>query len=349
MQSITAIKGLVTLCQVHLLVKAFSLVHISSENFYRLRNPSRTLLLLGKGDAIDVEFKRSQDDEFESDIKSTILQASLNLVDPQLRIPIEFTDPISKAYIPCNLAFTFEHDGVEYSIGSPIHTQVAVFCEDDNGQSYFVDPDVDDNLELMEMAAAQFESLNNCKVVFHRTPRTLTVQGNLDELIQGWDSRQEVNPLESVNIFDDSEEDEFFDSFFSKELGDDYKEKYLVEDPVMDKKVEELMDLFTFPGFGSRKNETEGILNILKEIEHDAKIAQQYSGPEQAALRLVGFEGPDGKPYSLMKMLKPTILVAKDDGSLAPDQRLLLTKDEAKQIIPILEREFKNELAEAGF
>jgi hypothetical protein len=338
-------------------VEAFSFLRVSSNNV-----PSRTWLL-DKKDAIDVEFRRFGNDEsndgsgpqLSSDSFQSPLQASLDLVDPQLRIPIEFTDPATKLFIPCNLAFVLEYDGVEYSIGSPIHTQVAVFCEDDGGLSYFLDPDADDNLEIMEMAAEKFESINNCKLVFHRTPRTLTIQGDLDQLIDGWDASNKMNPLDIDNIFDESEEDDLFDSFFKEELGENYREKYLVDDPEIDKQVAELMDAFTFPGFGPRKNETDGILNVLKDIEKDAKIAEEDatnwvegSAETETALRLVGFEGPDGKPYSLVKMLKPTILVAKDDKNLAPDQRLLLTKEEAMDIIPILEQEFKNELARAG-
>jgi Protein of unknown function (DUF3727). len=340
------------------LVEAFAFVKVSSSYV-----PSRTSLF-DKKDAIDVEFRRSEsgesnDDhspqEIQSDSFQSPLQASLDSVDPQLRIPIEFTDPTTKTFIPCNLAFVLEHDGVQYSIGSPIHTQVAVFCENDDGLSYFLDPDADDNLEIMEMAAEKFESINNCKLVFHRTPRTLTIQGNLDQLIDGWDTNKGTSPLDINNIFDESEEDDLFDSFFKKELGNNYREKYLVDDPEIDKQVAELMDEFTFPGFGPRKNETEGILDILKDIEKDAEVAEKDStdwvdGSEEmeAALRLVGFEGPDGKPYSLVKMLKPTVLVAKEDKNLAPDQRLLLTKEEAMHIIPILEHEFKNELVNAG-
>mmetsp|Transcript_5221 Transcript_5221/g.9949 ORF Transcript_5221/g.9949 Transcript_5221/m.9949 type:complete len:379 (-) Transcript_5221:65-1201(-) len=355
---------LIILFQVNdLIADAFSIVSISSKDV-----PSR-IFLLDKKDPLDVEFQRIDREEsndglspctstqLQSDIFQSPLQASLDMVDPQLRIPIEFTDPATKRFIPCNLAFVLEYDGIEYSIGSPIHTQVAVFCEGDNGLSYFVDPDVDDNLEIMEVAAERFESLNNCKLVFHRTPRTLTIQGNLDQLINGWDdTAKKMSPLDIDNIFDESEEDEFFDSFFKMELGENYREKYLVDDPELDKQVAELMDTFTFPGFGPRKNETEGIVEILKDIEKDAAIAEQdantwvsdESTETETALRLVGFEGPDGKPYSLVKMLKPTILVAKEDKNLAPDQRLLLTKEEAMYIIPILENEFKNELASAG-
>jgi hypothetical protein len=231
-----------------------------------------------------------------------------------------------------------------------------VFCENDSGASYFLDPDLDENLELMEMAAAKFETMNECKLIFQRTPRTLTVQGDLDRLIDGW-KVQDTNPRPSdvVDILDDSEEDEFFDTFFQKELGSNYKEKYLVDDAEMDKKVEDLMDAFNVPGMGSQKDDGDGIEELMNEMEKDLEISKQdpitwdVDGDEtEQALRLVGFEGPDGKPYSLVKMIQPMILIAKSHEDLAPDQRLLLSKEEADEIVPILENEFEAELTEAG-
>jgi hypothetical protein len=336
---------------------AFTLLKSTHTRQPQLRTPST----LFDSDAIDVEFVRADDDGSDKtsakkslgDIPQSTLQASLNMVEPRLRIPIEFTDPLLKSFIPCNLAFILEHDGVEYSIGTPIHEQVVVFCENDDGASYFIDPDEDDNLELMEMAAAKFESINECKLIFQRTPRTLTVQGGLDKLIKGWKSEDRPKPIDVVDVSDDSEEDEFFDSFFKKEIGDDYRDKCLVEDAAIDKEAQDMMEAFSVAGFGDRKDDVEGLENIVGEIEKDYKISQQDRSTwdndgTETALRLVGFEGPDGKPYSLVKMLQPVILVAKDDDDLAPDQRFLLSKQEADQIIPILEQEFKAELAEAG-
>ena len=315
---------------------------------------------------IDVEFTRNDDDGSGGNnskphkptkkISESTLEASLNLIEPHLRIPIEFTDPISESFIPCKLAFILEHEGVEFSIGTPVHSQIAILCEDDNGASYFLDPDLDENLELMEMAAAQLEALNQHKLIFQRTPRSLTVQGDLDGFIEGWRVQDNApQPADVVDVADDSEEDEFLDSFFQKELGSNYREKYLVEDAEMDEKVENLMDAFNVPGIGSLKDDKDGIQELLNEIETDLKISKQNpdalnddSDETEQALRLVGFEGPDGKPYSLVKMLQPMILVAKSHDELAPDQRFLLSKEEADVIIPILENEFKAELAEAG-
>lgn len=337
-----------------------------SRSFSPVKHSLRSTSLFDGSDAIDVEFTKSDADGPDERIQpssspqqessGSTLQASLNLIEPHLRIPIEFTDAIAQTFIPCNLAFVLEHEGVEYSIGTPVHTQVAVMCEDNNGASYFVDPDSDDNLELMEMAAAKFESLNKFELVFQRTPRTLTVQGDLDKMTAGWKVQENAPKPTDVTNMDESEEDEFFDSFFEKELGSNYREKYLVEDAEMDKKVEDMMDAFNVPGLGTEKENVDGIKDLFNEIEKDLEIAKQDpstwevdEGEDEVALRLVGFEGPDGIPYSLVKLLQPMILIAKNHEDLAPDQRFLLSKEESDNIVPVLEKEFQGELAKAGF
>ncbi|GFH53025.1 hypothetical protein CTEN210_09501 [Chaetoceros tenuissimus] len=308
---------------------------------------SQSQMYAKSDDIIDVEFVKSGEDERPSyarktskkSNKQTPLEASLELIDPKLRIPIEFTDPFMKTFIPCNLAFTFDYNGEEFSIGTPIHTQVAVYCENDEGSSYFIDPDEDDNLEIMEMAAAKFESINNCQLTFQRTPRSLTVQGDIDRLIQGWDKNNNRDASEVIDILDNSEEDDFFDSFFQKELGSNYKEEVLgKEDAELEREAQELMDAFNVPGLGSQADDDSAFSELFSEIEKDIETAQKdpstwkQSDEEETALRLVGFEGPDGKAYSLVKMLRPMILVARsDDENLAPDQRFLLSKAEAAE------------------
>lgn len=324
---------------------------------------SQSQMYANSDDIIDVEFVKSGEDERPKYVrktskksnKQTPLEASLELIDPKLRIPIEFTDPFMKTFIPCNLAFTFDYNGEEFSIGTPIHTQVAVYCENDEGSSYFIDPDEDDNLEIMEMAAAKFESINNCQLTFQRTPRSLTVQGDIDRLIQGWDKNNNRDASEVIDILDDSEEDDFFDSFFQKELGSNYKEEILgKEDAKLEREAQELMDAFNVPGLGSQADDDSEFSELFSEIEKDIESAQKdpstwkQSDEEETALRLVGFEGPDGKAYSLVKMLRPMILVARSDENLAPDQRFLLSKAEAAEVIPILEKEFRSEFEEAG-
>mmetsp|Transcript_857 Transcript_857/g.981 ORF Transcript_857/g.981 Transcript_857/m.981 type:complete len:376 (+) Transcript_857:164-1291(+) len=327
----------------------------------------------GNKDVIDVEFSRSNDNSDGDDHNKSSspqnqkplspLDASLNMIPPHLRIPIEFTDPISKSFIPCQVAFIVELEGVEFSVGTPVHAQVAIICEDDGaGQTFFVDTDLDENLEIMEVAAAKFEELNKINLIFARTPRTLTVQGDLDALIDGWrieDRRPLTEEIPDIleNTVGTQDDDEFFDAFFRKELGENYREEILgVDNPDLDKRAADMMDMFNIPGLGTEKDDDEGIQALMDEIDNDIEkisknpniATQGNDDQDEAALRLVGFEGPDGRPYSLVKLLQPTILVAKRDDRLAPDQRILLSKEEADEVIPILEKDFEAELSEAG-
>mmetsp|Transcript_24392 Transcript_24392/g.37290 ORF Transcript_24392/g.37290 Transcript_24392/m.37290 type:complete len:377 (+) Transcript_24392:90-1220(+) len=340
----------------------------------RFSTISTATTLHNSGDAIDVEFTKSSEDsdkeknsnraqEGNGSKSASVsgespLEASLNTLPSHLKIPVEFTDPISKSFIPCNLAFVMEMEGTEFSIGTPVHAQVAIFCEDDGtGQGYFVDPDLDDNLELMEMAAAKFEELNKVNLIFARTPRTLTIQGDLESLIGGWKVEDDRPLSEEINVLDECSnteaDDAFFDSFFKEELGENYRDEILVKDKELDSRVEEIVDLFSIPGLGTEKEDNDGMVDLINEIEKDRKKVEENPSlameeKDEGALRLVGFEGPDGRPYSLVKMLQPMILVARKDERLAPDQRILLSKEEADEIIPVLEKDFKADLAEAG-
>ena len=358
---------------------------------------------------------------------------------------IEFVQPngngsSSQDYIDCKVAFFLRHKGVNYAIGTPKDTQLALFCEGDLNDrvtkgAHFLDPDEDDNLELMEMAAAEFnrqftkpfpettDPMKNVEVtkdtkrldrqqrqielvqqlVFKRTPRTLTVQGNLDEILGDWEHEidelkrtslpildltfpglyrsttssnmsssntgtiwidREMNEEDTpYNILqeiereeDDPDDDEYFDSFFKKELGENYRREFLVseldnENDGIDPELEELYKLFNIPGMGTQRNDENGIKNMIDDMVNgnDLELAKKEEQQEEVALRLVGFTGPDGKAYSLVKMIHPVILVAKEDNALEPYQRLLLSQREADVLIPQLEEKFQKEFEEAGF
>jgi len=350
----------------------------------------------------------------------------------------------SQDYIDCKVAFFLRHEGVNYAIGTPKDTQLALFCEGDLNDegtkgAHFLDPDEDDNLELMEMAAAEFnrqftkplqettDPVKNIQVtkdtqhldrqqqqrqrqielvqqlVFKRTPRTLTVQGNLDEILGDWEHEiaelkrtslpildftfpglyqsttsgnrsssntgtiwidggmnEEDTPYNILQEIereeDDPDDDEYFDSFFKKELGENYRHKFLVseldkEKEGIDPELEELYELFNIPGMGTQQNDEKGIKNMIDDMVngHDLELAKKEEQQEEVALRLVGFTGPDGKAYSLVKMMHPMILVAKEDNALEPYQRLLLGQREADVLIPQLEEKFQKEFEAAGF
>jgi len=356
-----------------------------------------TLLQSSKNDnAIDVEFEQFQErnentrtttaeeqinytnNNDDIDIPRSLLDASLQMGDPELsNIPFEFIDSedVSGRYIECKIAFVIEKDGLTYSIGTPIESQVALLCEGDmspqdataeGGQmQYFLDPDEDANMELMEMAAAAFVDQygQTVEAVFKRTPRTLTIQGDLSVITgDDWRTPGSMDPdwmqegvssgiLEELGkTEDDVESDEYFDSFFKKELGENYRDEMLAPNSEIDRKAEEMMDLFNIPGLGTEQDDDEGVKEMLADLFNGRDLTKAVEMEEnkedevvETGLRLLGFAGPDGKAYSLVQLIQPMILVAKDDPELGPDQRMLLTREEAKIIVPRLEYEFEKE------
>jgi len=366
-----------------------------------LRSITPTILhSSNKDDIIDVEFefqepentsigtgtkqrKRNRNvDDIDGTSPQNLLDAALQMGDPELSsIPFEFIDPESttRRFIECKIAFVVEKDGITYSIGTPCDAQVAVLFEGDmtpkaaNEQKpqmqYFIDPDEDVNLELMEKAAAAFieEYGDTCKAVFKRTPRALTIEGDLDSITGDWRRERNIDQDQNqkeggvsekifedfANIEDDADSDEFFDSFFKERLGEGYREEVLAQNEEVDKKANELMDLFNIPGVGTQKDDDKGIDKMLEDIINGkdlAKATEMEEGGEdqleETGLRLLGFTGPDGKAYSLVKLIQPMVLVAKDDPELGPDQKMLLTVEEANIVVPRLEDEFKKEFGD---
>ena len=366
---------------------------------------STTKLYNKKSNIIDADFFPSNEDNAINPSPSsptpttTIgqkvspLQASLSSVDPKLSsLSINFIDPSLKSssrqsFIPCRLAFVVTYNDVEYVLGTPVDTQVAIYVEDSNTNSaYFLDTDEDENMEIMERAASVFEgkykhislsdeddvysdendeSRTRLRIRFKRTPRTLTVEGDLGLITGNWkeDERKEIDTIKKVGkeiVVNDmadeniiSADDDYFDSFFTNELGSDYEKQAMKNPDVVDETGDEIMKLFNVPGLGTGQGDVEGMQSILEDIVQDEKNANENGmlrkGAE-TALRLVGFsdEKDDGKVYSLVQLLQPMILVAKFDPTLDLDERLLLTQEESDEVIPILEEQFRTEFETAG-
>lgn len=313
---------------------------------------------------IDVEFSKEDDDGSQilnSGGAETLLDYSLNM-DPEWKdIPVRFIDTESAGknkYIDCKLAFLIEMDGVEYSIAVPCETQVGVVCEGSfvgGNPSHYLDSDDEENIELMEIAAAQFAKEFGEELKIKRTPRTLTVEGDLESITKDWSSMLDSQNIKTEQLLDDEDEDDkFIDDFFRRELGANYREEFLIEDKEIDDEVEKISGFFNIPGVGTEVGDVDGIDELFNEIESGADIekAKEYELSNEntgdSTLRLLSFQGPDQNYYSLVQMLKPVILVGREDPDVEAPKRVLLTKDMADQIIPRLESQFKEELDAVG-
>lgn len=94
---------------------------------------------------------------------------------------IPFLDPISNTFIECYADSIAIVDGIEYTIGNPCDTAVALcyFDQDDNLIPIDLDGDMMD--EVFPMVAAIVEDEFGEELVLERTPQTLTLVGELEE------------------------------------------------------------------------------------------------------------------------------------------------------------------------
>ena len=230
--------------------------------------------------------------------------------------------------------------------------------------------------EIFQLAARALMEEFGPSIRLKRTPRVLTMEGNLDEVLGGdwrrvlWgdgtggqkggsrsDDDDEKMSLDSMlrlyadnDDDDDAKEDDvdedFFDKIMKRDLGDDYETLVDDEDSDID---EDLLKLFDDSAdmFDDDLNElmekvkdiqTEADDDVAEEVDcgdtgYDALIRRLQPS---AALRLLNFIGPDGREYTILRPLRPILLVGKED----PDdytRRILLTEEERAKVLPRLE------------
>jgi len=309
-------------------------------------------------------------------------------------MPVAFCDAESNTYVDCNLAF-YARDprggdnsqvGAEYALGVPCEAPVVVALEfeDENGAS---DEDGDDasvvNLskvipinpdenaggisfmeeeekeEVFQMAARALMDEFGPTIRLKKTPRVLTVEGDLDAAIGDWrevllgnasGGKADLSFEDAVNVVEDEdeeEEDDFFDQIMKRDLGPDYM-KLVDDDDDDDGMDEELLKMFDAEGLDVDEDELEDDIakkNDVKAITYEELVRKLKPS---AALKLVNFLGPGGKECTILRPLRPILLVGKED----PDdytRRILLSEEERIEILPRLERACQEELEDAGF
>lgn len=281
----------------------------------------------------------------------TLLDVSLES-DPELaNMRIPFVDPTGKSYIDCQLAFMVDLDGMSYAIGVPFDYSAAITVEKRDGSVIYISPDDDENEELMQMMADQLQKEIGEDVSLKRTPRVLTISGDLNKYTKDWQSKM-FDAVDTETLMDDSDEDiDSFLDFMKKELGEEEVEKALKADPTdID---EETMKLFSIPGFGTDEEDIEGIEKMLEDMFEDPSksfdaIDKDLTN-EKVGLKLVGFNFRDGNVYSLVQMMQPFTMVAKQISGENDDIRFeLLTPEEGKIVFPRLNEVCESELQKAG-
>ena len=157
------------------------------------------------GDVIDAEFVRDDDEQIGysggAPMSTTVADIALDAAPEWKDIVVEFVSRTPSGnlnVIPCRMPFTVNIDGQVYSIGMPFEECVAVLEDDANGQlSSLVDPDDDANEEIFQLAAtALTENMGN-ELRLRRTPRVLTVQGDLKAITGKYLEESQAEPVQA--------------------------------------------------------------------------------------------------------------------------------------------------------
>jgi len=262
-------------------------------------------------------------------------------------------------YIDVKMAFMADLDGVQYGIGIPFDSAVALTLEKSDGSVQYLSPDTEDNEELMEIMAAQLHEHVGADLKLQKTPRVLTVVGPLDNYTKNWREKLLPDPVAAEDLMDTSDDSlDFFHKFMRQELGDEEYEKTMnEEDDDDDELPADLLELFEVPGLGEMNDDSEAtmkefmesILSPEKDFENAKEsLSLNNLDHEGVALKLISYVFGEGKSYSLVKLLRPYVLV----GRFVPDENdprfELLDPEEEKIVLPRLEEVCKTDLEQAG-
>ena len=135
---------------------------------------------------------------------SRLYQNTIHKVPEDDDTPIAFLDPNNNAFVECYADCIAIVNGVEYTIGNPCDTSVAL-CYFDKGDN-LIPIELDSPMmdEIFPMAAGIVEDEFGEELVLERTPQTLTLVGELEE---GEDDDEEDEDEDDEDSVDDDEEE----------------------------------------------------------------------------------------------------------------------------------------------
>lgn len=313
-------------------------------------------------------------------------------------MPVAFCDTVSNTFIDCNLAFYLKDplgqngQGAEYSLGVPCEVPIVVALEIDDSEDGNDDDantddttvtnlskvipinpentDADNNIisedeknEIFQMAARALMEEFGSDIRLKKTPRVLTIEGNLEDVIGDWKEVLLGNVVDSdkmsfddaLDMFDDDNSDDgedYFDKIMRRDLGPDYMklaEEVGEDDDEID---EELLKLFDSDSL-NKDGDISNILDFLRKGDDSNSIDDDFGTLVQqlkpsAALRLLNFMTEDGKEYTILRPVRPMLLLGKEDPE-DYTRRILLTDEEMAEVLPRLESVCSEALEKAGF
>ena len=355
-----------------------------------LKHPSKTTapfpIPRRMGDIIDAEVISS--DESSDDVRPMSLVEYSQSQDTDWKdTPIAFVDGESNTFIDCTLAFYVKDPqsgkGAEYALGVPYEIPIVVALEsgatgldsDDSDDVFSLSKAVplspggevdgsglsrDEKEEVFQLAARALMDEYGESIRLKNTPRILTVEGSLDEILGDWksillDKRagggkefSEFGVDDVLDALEDGDEADIFDKVMRRDLGENYMD--LVDDD--DHLDEEILQLFS----GGPDDDDDGLWKQITskddETYNDSYEQMIQNLSPNSTLKLISFIGPCGNDerakYLILRPLRPILLVGRED----PDdysRRILLDEEERETILPRLVESCRQGLEEAGF
>jgi len=332
--------------------------------------------------------KRVDTEEEDDDWVTSVFGEPKNLIDLSFETADQPWDEVripfyqGEEYIDGKLAFMVDFEGQSYGIAVPFDDAVGVVVQEvvvdesdkKNPTSTIkttnISPEsydtVEEYAELMEIFAKQVHEQLGEDLYLRKTPKVLTISGGLDEITKNWQKKVVSKPLDVDELLEAASEkdaqtmekelQEFY-TFMRQELGDEEFEKTMNgQDEELSKEDEEFLNsLFTISGVGIKKDDLDGMENLVKSLENDLKVgvpdAKKFTAKmEDASLKLLGYTFPkSGKSYFLVKPLKPVTLIGRQmkevEDSICFE---LLTPEEEQIIIPKIESMCEEEMKSNG-
>ena len=343
--------------------------------------PSTTKFWLSTGDILDADYERvttvpeseTSDTELWKDTEQSteipIFRGEslldLTLLDNNITFP--FVDPKTQRTLNCRLAVTAElEDKQLYAVGVPAQHGVLMIIERDDEsdndsdpaslKSEYLDPDLDDNSEILEIMAGALQKYVAADLVLQRTPRILTIAGDLDRYVNALPSSLVPPDITMDKLMEepDGDLDKLYD-FFKEQLGKEAFDQAMEEASDMGP---DIMSMFEMGSDDEGKDEDcdeslnpldleEAFRNLSADIQH-----------EGVGIKLVGFQinNNDGKNnvnsnqsfYCLVKPIKPLTVVGRLKSEGRETVFELLTPEEEVLIVPRLEQICKEDMESQG-
>ena len=310
------------------------------------------------------------DDNAKNAVDIPVFQTNslLDMTMDDNNVTFPFVDPQTEQTLNCRLAVTAElEDGQLYAVGIPSQHGVLMVIErpsagsaDESGsttangasmEAEYLDPDLEDNVEVLELMAGALQKYLSPDLKLQRTPRILTIAGDLDQYVDALPGNLVSADMTMEKIMEepDGDLDKLFD-FFKEQMGDEVFEATMEEATDLDPSIMSLFEM-------SDEDDIDKPFNLaeMEEAFRNLSADIQHQG---VGVKLVGFQvnNNDGKDkitsppsfYSLVKPIRPLTVVGRLRREGTETVFELLTPEEEVLIVPRLEQVCKEDMVAQG-